>query len=173
VFCLDRGAICRFADSANREERRKAERLLRAAKTLKPGAVFSTGTGRPIRVISVGHRYIYFKMLHTHKIIRVPKQNLQKMFQYFLLVRIVERKELEGFNNFSSVLFGLLSTVFRHNSKICLAGRLLRLIKTGVWVFLAGGDRSPCDVRMAAQAGAKYVLYSNYYIRKKKGKYYD
>lgn len=163
---MDKSAIRRFADSLGRRERRKADKIIRISKRLKPGATFTTGTGKINRIIAKDQTHIHIQASRTT--FTIPLENARKMLAYFEQVRIIERKELEAFHHYNSALMGLLHSIFRERTRVFKTGQLLRLIKTGVRFFLAGGDRSPRDLRLAAEAGAKYVLFSYYHIRKGK-----
>lgn len=165
---MDRDAIRRLAYKSNRQERRKADKLIRVSKILKPGIVFNTGTGRVNRVLEVNESYLYLKASNGFKIVRIPAQKIKIMLTYFFRVRLVERKELEVFHSYTSALFGLLAAIFQEKVKVSRSGKLLRLIMVGLRMFLAGGERSPKDLVMAAQAGIGYILFSYYYIRKGK-----
>ena len=160
---MDKSAIRRFAGSSNRRERRKAKRLI--AKKLKTGGLFRTGTGKlhEVQQKTASHVYIYSSDKGTT--VKIPLLNIKLMVAYFNRVRIAERKELEAFHSYNSIMFGLLHQLFDNESKISLIGKVMRLIKIGVRIFLAGGERCPKDLEMASMAGAKYVLFSYYYLR--------
>ena len=163
---MDKSAIRRFATTSNRRERRKAKRLL--IKKLKPGEFFRTGTGKlhKIQQKTASHVYIYSRDKGTT--VKIPISNIQLMVAYFNRIRIAERKELEAFHSYNSIMFGLLHQLFSGETKISKIGKALRLIKIGVRIFLAGGERCPSDLEAASKAGAKYVLFSYYYLRERK-----
>lgn len=162
---MDRSAIRRFADSVNREERRKAERYMRTSPYLRPGTVFVTGLGKKNRIMARNKIAIFIKADEGKATVKVPASSITKMLAYFLRARIVERRELEVFNGYSSAMFGLLAAVFQSLVKIDRNGNLLRLILKGVRMFLAGFERSPRDLSFAVDSGARHVLGSFFYLR--------
>lgn len=166
---MDRSAIKRFSDTVGRKERRRADRLLRISKKLKPGAILKTGTGKINKVVHRTDSHLFIKAVNGKRVTGIPLNNIKKMLSYFTFVRITERKELEAFHSHSSALFGLLSSVYSGHAKVSRVGLLLKLIKNGLRVYLAGGEKSPSDIAMAAKAGFKYVLYSYYWARQGHG----
>lgn len=163
---MDRSAIRNLANSANRMERRKAERLFRLSVALKPGAVFKTGNGKMNRIITRSSTRLYLKAEKGKETISVSAASIKKMLSYFLRVRVVERKELEVFHKYSSALFGLLAAVYKRKAKVNKVKGYLRLIITGIRLYFAGYERSPSDLRDAVKHGAKYVLASYFYARR-------
>jgi len=163
---MDRDAIRKLANSANREERRKADRIFRISSVLKAGAEFTTGNGKINQVIMTATNKVYLKARNGQETISISVGKIKKMLAYFLRVRVVERKELEIFHAHSSALFGLLAAIYGKKSKINRLGRgCLRLIMNGIRLFFAGFERSPGDLREAVRHGAKHVLASYFYTR--------
>lgn len=163
---MDRSAIKRLANSAGRREKRKADKLLRLSKALKTGGIIKTGTGRISRVLKLNDKFILIRADKGNKEVIVPKEKVRKMLSYFIMVRIVERKELEVFHSHSSLMFGILLAVYRNNVKINKVGILLRLVIKGLRVFLAGAEKSVFELKVAVKGKANHLLYSYYYIRK-------
>ena len=167
---MDRSAIRKFADSTNREERRKAERLYRVSRVLKPGSVFHTGNGKINRVVLIADNRLSIKADEGKAVFIISAQQIKKMIAYFMRIRIVERKELEVFNSHSSAMFGLLATIYDKKAKVNKNKSigLLRLVMTGIRMFFASFERSPADLREAVRHGAEYVLASYFYARESK-----
>lgn len=162
---MDRQAIRRFAHSANREERRRADELLMSSSVMKPGVAFITGTGKKNSVIMRDEKSVYIKAAEGNKLVRVPLNKIKSMVAYFLRIRIIERKEVEVFHAYSSAILGLLQAIFEGKAKVNKCGNLLRLILMGIRMYLAGFERSPGDLGMAVMNGARYVLASFFYTR--------
>jgi|GEM_PF-2668806 hypothetical protein len=162
---MDRSAIRKFADAANRSERRKAERLYRISKVLKPGSVFHTGNGKINKVVMSASKRLCIKAKEGKEIISISALSIKRMIAYFMRIRIVERKELSVFHTHSSAMFGLLATIYGRKAKVNKTRGLLRLVMTGIRMFFASFERCPSDLREAVDCGAEYVLASYFYAR--------
>ena len=114
---MDRAAIHKCADSANRVERRKAERLYRISHVLKPGAVFYTGMGKVNRVVIGTSKRLCIRA-EGGKTVSISVVQIKKMIAYFMRIRVVERKELEAFHSHSSAMFGLLAAIYNTKAKV-------------------------------------------------------
>lgn len=161
---MDRQSIKRLVGSINREERRKSERLVNISKRLKQGC-FYTGNKRRNIILNKDQDYLYVKAEHGKRRVKVPIKKVKEMVAYFYRIRITERKELEVFHRYNSLMFGLLSELFRDHSKIFRKRSLLRIQMTGIRIFLAGGERSKTDLRLAYEGGGRYILYTYFRIR--------
>lgn len=146
-----------------REEKRRAIRAVRHAR-LRPGLNIYTGTGKVNRIVKNNSDELWLTA-RGDKPISIKAQNIVNAVAYMFRIRTVERKELEYFHHFSSCLFGLLRTVFRNKARVLFQNRLLRLVLKGMRFFFAGIDKTPRDMKIAAGAGAKYVLASYYYLK--------
>lgn len=165
---MDTKELRKLVSSINRKERRKAARLIRVSRQLKSGGSFTTGNGRVNKVIHVDKKYLYVRTINGPGFFKIPLRNIERMLAYFYRVRVIERKQLEIFSNFSSCLFGILKEIYKQKSRISKAGNVLRLIMDGIRVFIAGADKCPKDLYMAAAYGAKHILMSYFWIRKGK-----
>lgn len=159
---MDRAAIKRLAFSANRQEKREAKRILN--KRLRPGGRYKTGLGRGVKIVGCDEDYVYLRHDRGEKEARVPFYHLVCMVSYFLRVRITERKELEVFHSYSSALFGLLMLLFKERARLFVK-KYFRLIMNNTRIYLAGSEKSPRDLKMAIENGARYILLSYYWIR--------
>ncbi len=158
---MDRQAI-RHLGKVGRAERRRGRRIV--SRRLKPGTAYQTGAGSRNHVVSTDSNTIKISSSRGTEI-RISMNAVISAGAYLFRVRLVERKELEVFNRYNSSLFGLLSYIFDDLAKICRHNRYLRLVLKGIRFFLAGGERNPRDLRIAKEAGAKYVLMSYFFLR--------
>lgn len=165
---MDRSAIRKFANSVNRVEWRKTERLFRISRVLKPGAVFFTGSGKINRVVLMTDSRLSIKADEGKEVFIVSAVQIKKMIAYFMRIRVVERKELEAFHSHSSAMFGLLAGIYKKKAKLNKAAGLLRLTMTGIRMFFSSFEQCPADLREAVRNGARYVLASYFYTRKLK-----
>ena len=164
---MDRDAIRRFGANCGREMRRKAERLINRAR-LRKNAVILTGLNRVNKITRIGHLSLVLVAEQGQAQITVNRSCMVAAVAYMYRVRHIGRKELEAFHRFNSALFGLLRTVFRKEARMVIRKRSLRLVMKGLRFFLSGAERCVRDLYAAVLAGAKYVLYSYYYLRNSK-----
>ena len=164
---MDRDAIRRLGANCGREMRRKAERLINRAR-LKKDTVILTGLNRVNKITRTDQTSLVLAAEQGQAQITVNRSCLVAAVAYMYRVRHVGRKELEAFHRFNSAMFGLLKTVFRKEARMVIRKRSLRLVMTGLRFFLSGAERCVRDLYAAVLAGAKYVLFSYYYLRNRK-----
>ncbi len=107
----------------------------------------------------------------THEngpVIPFKKDRLVNAAAYFFRVRMVERKELEQYHKFSSCLFGILRFLFKQKVRVYKKDGVLRLVLNGLRFFFAGAEKCRRDIRLAVEAGARFVLMSYYWLRRER-----
>lgn len=162
---LDRNQVKDILNTINRKDKREAKKFI---NRLGKDIYFNTGSGRGNIVVDKDSKYIYIKSLAGKNVVPVEISKISNMVAFFNRIRIVERKELEVFSNYNSMMFGLLALLFKNISKINKIKNILRLYLIGVRVFFAGGERSKRDIEIISQSGGRFVLYSYFWVRKGK-----
>lgn len=147
--------------------RRKAESLVKRAR-IRLGISYLTGLNKVNIITRTDPGSIYVQAEQGGTEIKLKRQCLIAAVAYLYRVRHVERKELEAFHNFNSALFGLLRTVFGGRARLMVRIRTLRLFLKGMRFFFSGAERCVRDLTAAAKAGARYVLFSYYYLRSRR-----
>lgn len=150
-----------------RREKRLASRIIRLAR-LKSGSLIYTGNGKLNRVVAVDKEEISVVTRENGPVIPFKIDRLVNAAAYFYRVRMIERKELEQYHKFSSCLFGILRLLFKQRARVYKKEGLLRLVLNGLRFFFAGAEKCRRDIRLAVEAGAKYVLMSYFWLRRQR-----
>src|SRR5690606_27102812 len=96
-------------------------------------------------------------------VFEIERTKIRKAASYVFFKRTAIREELEPYSNFTSALFGVIQSIFRHISRVQrLKYGLVRLILNGVRFYPSGAESDPTILRMISELGGKFVLF-NYY----------
>lgn len=151
-----------FEQNARQIERRFIRKLTKQGKVL-------TANGKASIYLRHDNLVIYLKSTKSDKGYKIVRMKLRSAISFTCYRRTVSRKDLEPYSRFSSVLLGIIIEVFENKAKVLKTPTgLLRLTLIGIRYFFAGGERSVRDLKIAAAAGAKFILFSYYYLRNKK-----
>lgn len=146
---------------------RQAERAF-IRRLTKTGSVL-TAKGKVNMYIKHDQTVIYLRSTRSIKGYKILRTKLRAAITFTCYKRTIVRKDLEIYCSFSSALLGILIEVFYNRARVIRTSTgLLRLSLLGTRYFFAGADTSPRDLEVAAVNGAKFVLFSYFYLRDRK-----
>lgn len=147
------------------EAKRRVSKYMRILKSRKS---YSTATGCKNTIQYSDDLLFRVNPKKSSKTYTITRNTLEKAAEFFYCARIVTKKDLEKFSNFSSSLFGILEEMFKDIARVTKT-RLLKLAIRGIRVFLSAlTHRSQKDIRLAAECKAPWILMSYAYLKQDK-----
>lgn len=139
---------------------RVVERKFR--RELNRQGYFRTAKGSTNYLVAYEKDCIYLKSVKGVKPFRLKREMVRKAISYMYFKRTTVRKDMEAFTEYSSALFGILTHIFRHISKLqTLKFGEFRISLIGTLFFASGLERSPELIKkVLKKLGGKRVLFN-------------